>query len=40
MSMTTAHMYVYDETEGSRGAEDISSSLVKHIKENANSMTI
>ena len=29
---STAHMHVYDETEGGRGA---ASCLVKHIKENA-----
>lgn len=28
-------MYVYDETEGGRGAEDVSSCIVKHLKEKA-----
>ena len=31
---STAHMYVYEETEGGRGSEDISICLVEHIKEN------
>ena len=29
----TGHMYVYDETQGGRGSEDISSCLIKHLKE-------
>lgn len=29
------YMYVYDETEGGRGAEDVSSCIVKHLKEKA-----
>lgn len=32
--LLTCTLYVYDETEGGRGADDISSCLLKHIKEN------
>lgn len=31
-NMGTGYMYMYDETEGGRGSQDVATCLIKHLK--------